>query len=235
MANSLCNWYMLNPRTRFDQDLRCSHITKMFYINFVNKCSKRCLPGCTEREQGPVYFAGRRYLPCGNNHQMSWCLLCHILLMNDKSEWEKNNLFLRQIIQVQKCRQFKPGLHKNVFGTAPVWIWPRCLKFAARHPPFLSCKWKNSWHECPKTYGGQDYLSTWSRHPYVLGDSCHEFFRLHYKNGGCRAANFRHRGQIQAGTVPNKLLCKPSFRMSCLMHTWRLLTQKQVLAQIAWS
>ena len=23
----------------------------------------------------------------------------------------------------------------------------------ARHPPVLACKWKNSWHECPKTYG----------------------------------------------------------------------------------
>ena len=88
-------------------------------------------------------------------------------------------------------------------------IWPRCLKFAARHAPFLSCKWKNSWHECPKTYGGRDYLSTWSRHPYVFGHSCHEFFHLHDKNRGCRAANFMHRGQIQTGTVLKKLSCKP--------------------------
>ena len=85
--------------------------------------------------------------------------------------------------------RIKPGLHDKFFGTAPVWIWPRCLKFAARHAPFLSCKWKNSWHEYPKTYGGRDYLSTWSRHPYVFGHSCHEFFHLHDKNEGCRAAN----------------------------------------------
>ena len=58
---------------------------------------------------------------------------------------------------------FKPGLHDNFFGTVPVWIWPRCLKLLAWHPPFLSCKWKNSWHECLKTYGGQDYLSSWSQ------------------------------------------------------------------------
>jgi len=45
-------------------------------------------------------------------------------------------------------------LHDNFFGTVPVWIWPRCLEFAALHPPFLSCKWKNSRHEFPKTYGG---------------------------------------------------------------------------------
>ena len=36
--------------------------------------------------------------------------------------------------------ELKPGLHDNFFGTVPVWIWPRCLKFAARHSPFLSCK-----------------------------------------------------------------------------------------------
>ena len=65
-------------------------------------------------------------------------------------------------------------------------------------------KWKTSWHECPKTYGGRDYLSTWSRH--ILGHSCHEFFHLHDKNGGCRAANFRQRAQIQTGTVPKKVV-----------------------------
>ena len=64
----------------------------------------------------------------------------------------------------------------------------------ARHAPFLLCKWKNSSQEYPKTYGGRDYLSTWSTYPYVLGHSCHEFFHLHDKNGGCRAANFRHQG-----------------------------------------
>ena len=74
----------------------------------------------------------------------------------------------------------------------------------ARHAPFLSCKWKNSSHEYPKTYGGRDYLSTWSTYPYVLGHSCHEFFHLHDKNGGCRASIFRHQGQIQMGTVPKK-------------------------------
>ena len=82
-------------------------------------------------------------------------------------------------------------------------------KFAAWHPPFLSCKWKNSWHECPKTYGCRDHVDRKSRPPYVLGHSCHEFFHLHDKNEGCRAANCRHRGQIQTGTVPKKLSCKP--------------------------
>ena len=102
---------MLNPGTRFDQDSRCSQVTKMFDINFVYKISsKRCLPGCTEREQGPVYFAGRRHLPCGNNHQMFWCHLCHILLTNDKSKGKNINLLQRQIIQVQKCRQFRRGV-----------------------------------------------------------------------------------------------------------------------------
>ena len=37
-------------------------------------------------------------------------------------------------------------------------------------------------------------------------------FHLHDKNGGCRAANFRHRAQIQTGTVPKKLSCKRGFR-----------------------
>ena len=118
--------------------------------------------------------------------------------------WRNVNLELLRL----GCR-LKPGLHDNFFGTLPVWIWPRCLKFSARHPQFLWCKWKNSWHECPETYGGRDYLSTWSRHSSVLGHSCHEFFHLHDKNEGCWAANFRHRGQIQTGTVPKKLSCKP--------------------------
>ena len=39
-----------------------------------------------------------------------------------------------------KYSTLQPGLHDHFFGTVPVWIWPRCLKFAARHPPFLSCK-----------------------------------------------------------------------------------------------
>ena len=103
------------------------------------------------------------------------------------------------------------GLHDNFLVRVPIWIWPRCLKFAARHPPFLSCNWKNSWHECPKTDGGRDYLSTWSRHSSVLMHSCHEFFHLHDKNRGCRVTNFRHWGQIQTGTVPKKLSCKPGF------------------------
>ena len=79
--------------------------------------------------------------------------------------------------------------HGTCLNLAPV---PKILSPA----PCKSCKWKNSWHECPKTYGGLDYLSTWSRHSSVLGHSCHEFFHLHDKNEGCRAANFRHRGLI---------------------------------------
>ena len=54
---------------------------------------------------------------------------------------------------------------------------------------------------------------TWSRHSSVLGHSCHEFFHLHDKNGGCRAENFRHRGQIQTGTVPKMLSCKPGLKL----------------------
>ena len=110
----------------------------------------------------------------------------------------------------QKCKSFPRGsnllsmenlkllspvyttivLARHLFELAPV------PKIFVPAPPFLSCKWKNSWHECPKTYGGRDYLSTWSRHSSVLGHSCHEFSHLHDKNEGCRAANFRHRGQI---------------------------------------
>ena len=108
-------------------------------------------------------------------------------------------------------RQLQPSLHDNFFGTVPVWIWPRCLKSSVRHPPFLSCKWKNSWHECPKTYGGRDYLSTWSRHSSVLGHSCHEFCHLHDKNGGCRTEDFRHGGQIQTGTVPKNCRVNRAF------------------------
>ena len=54
----------------------------------------------------------------------------------------------------------KPGLHDNFkfFGTVPVWIWPLCLKFATRHPSFLSCKWKNSLHECLKTDECRDHV-----------------------------------------------------------------------------
>ena len=55
---------------------------------------------------------------------------------------------------------------------------------------YLPCKWKNSWHKCPK------------------------FFHLHDKNGGYRAPNFRHRGQIQMGTMPKKLSCKLGFNVS---------------------
>lgn len=102
----------------------------------------------------------------------------------------------------------KPGLHENFFGTAPVWTRARCPGFAARHPPSLPRKWKNSSHEYPKTYGGQDYLSTWS---HVLGHSRHESLHPHDKNGGCQAANSRHRGQIQTGTVPKRLWCKLAF------------------------
>ena len=50
-----------------------------------------------------------------------------------------------------------------------------------------------------------------------------KFSHLHDKNEGCRAANFRHRGQIQTGTVPKKLSCKPGFRrwVQCAqVHTW---------------
>ena len=83
----------------------------------------------------------------------------------------------------------KPRLHDNLFGTVPVWIWRRCLKFAARLPSFLLCKWKNSWHECPKTDGCRDHVDRSSRPPYVLGHSCHGFFHLHDKNEGYRAAN----------------------------------------------
>ena len=50
-------------------------------------------------------------------------------------------------------------VYKTIFfGTVPVWIWPRCLKFLAQHPPFLSCKWKNSWHECPKIDEWRDHV-----------------------------------------------------------------------------
>ena len=105
----------------------------------------------------------------------------------------------------------KPGLHDNFFrhGT-------RLNLAPVRHPPFLSCKWKNSWHKCPQTYGGRDYLSTWSGHSSVLGHSCHESFPLHDKNEG-------HWGQIQTGTVPKMLSCKPGlsclFKCCCCIHS----------------
>ena len=35
-----------------------------------------------------------------------------------------------------RMARFKPGLH-NFFGMVPVLIWPRCLKFSARHPPSI--------------------------------------------------------------------------------------------------
>ena len=83
-------------------------------------------------------------------------------------------------------RDCSPVYTTTFLARYPFEFGPGGLKFATRHAPFLSCKWKNSWHEYPKTYGGRDYLSTWSRHPYILGHSCHEFFHLHDKNGGCR-------------------------------------------------
>ena len=55
-------------------------------------------------------------------------------------------------------------------------------------------------------------MDRWSRPSYVLGHSCHEFFHLHDKNEGCRAANFRHRGKIQTGTA-SKNSCKPGLRV----------------------
>ena len=52
------------------------------------------------------------------------------------------------------------------------------------------------------------------------GTRATNFFHLHGKNGGCRAENFKHRGQlqIQTGTVPKKMSCKPGF---CLHFTLR--------------
>ena len=38
------------------------------------------------------------------------------------------------------------------------------------------------------------------------GTRATNFSTLHNKNGGCRTKNFRHRGQIQTGTVPKKIL-----------------------------
>ena len=49
---------------------------------------------------------------------------------------------------------------------------------------------------------------------------------LHDKNEWCRAANFRHRGQIQTGTVPKKLSCKPGFgNVSCNLFRNRVARQ----------
>ena len=112
----------------------------------------------------------------------------------------------------------KPGLTTIFLARYPFEFGPGAQWFAARHAPFLSCKCKNLSHEYPKTYGGQDYLSTWSRYPYVLGHSCHEFFHLHDKNRGCRAANFRHQGQIQMGTVPKKVSCKSGLSVNYQQH-----------------
>ena len=84
-------------------------------------------------------------------------------------------------------------------------------------------------HECPKTYGGRYYLSTRPRHRSVLRLSCHEFFHSHDKNGGWRAANFRHRGQIQTGTVPKKLSCKPDSKV----FNFSLLPSEKVTTEFA--
>ena len=68
------------------------------------------------------------------------------------------------------------------------------------------------------------HIYAWSRHPYILGHSCHEFFHLHDKNGGCWTANFSQRGQIQTGTVPKKLLeisfKKVERKLSWIWRTW---------------
>ena len=88
----------------------------------------------------------------------------HVIITHTALEYFSSTLVLHLLnfwfsrpvlINSTKCPTLKPGLHDNFFGTVPVWIWPRCLKFAARHPRFLSCKWINSWHECPKTYGAE--------------------------------------------------------------------------------
>ena len=118
-------------------------------------------------------------------------LLTQLTELWRKKRWTREKplqgllLILKRILTVSSTNNcwLKPGLHDNFFGTVPVWIWPRCLKFSARHPPFLSCKWKNSWHECPKTYGDRDYLSTWSRHSSVLGHSWKSIPFVMWKKG----------------------------------------------------
>ena len=42
--------------------------------------------------------------------------------------------------------------HGTCLNLAPV------PKIFARHPSFLSCKWENSWHECPKTDECRDHV-----------------------------------------------------------------------------
>ena len=49
--------------------------------------------------------------------------------------------------------------------------------------------------------------------PVSFGALVPRIFHLHDKNGGCQAANFRHRSQIQTSTVPKKFSCKPSFNL----------------------
>ena len=119
------------------------------------------------------------------------------------------------ISQLMNCNDYyKPGLHDNFFGTVPVWIWPRCLNFAARHPPFLSCNWKNSWHECPKTYGCR-IGSLGPRISWGTSTRATNNFSIYttkMERAGLRGQiqhQARHRGQIQTGTVPKKLSCKP--------------------------
>ena len=51
------------------------------------------------------------------------------------------------------------------FTREPFWHGTRlnlalAPKICGQHPPFLSCKWKNSWHEYPKTYGCRDHVGS---------------------------------------------------------------------------
>ena len=48
--------------------------------------------------------------------------------------------------------------------------------------------------------------------------TCATNFSIFPMDGGCRAENFRHRGQIKTGTMPKKL-CKPGLNLAILNIT----------------
>ena len=56
-------------------------------------------------------------------------------------------------------------------------------------------------------------MDRWSPTLACFGALMPQIFHLQNKNGGCRAASFRHQGQIQMGTVPKKLSCKPGLSL----------------------
>ena len=79
---------------------------------------------------------------------------------------------------------------------------------------------------------GRDYLSTWSRHLYVFGYSCHKFFHLHDKNGGPQilgtGANFKRVPCLKSCRVNRALVSPLVFHVYVLRKFYLFFTNHMI-------